>query len=402
MTKKLDPRAKDPCDGRGNAGLVPHSAARRKRRGPVLVLKLEDWPTAHRALWEAGTVPKAGRLARPKHADRLRPTSIRNARRGYGAFLAALSDAGLAIDTPRATDLATAENVARFVDVLFARGNLPNSIRQRLFNLRTAFRIMAPLVPLDWITRPSGVSINELYPQEFGHEDTLDPRQLTALGLELLRLSRTAPILNDVAKRRARNGLFCALVAAFPGRIGTLAVMRLGQAVIDQGDRVLLSFAARDVKNGRRLECELPGHLLPHFRHYVDEVLPSMGGSPPGAAFWRNVDGSPFEYAGIMQMFRRLTARELGHTFGTHAARGGMSTALAGIAPDRPGLAAAVLGSSEAVVERHYLKATMLDASREANSALEEEREELRLRASTLLARRRARAVPPEATPANG
>ncbi|HQU10827.1 MAG TPA: hypothetical protein PLV07_04530, partial [Acidiphilium sp.] len=106
-------------------------------------------------------------------------------------------------------------------------------------------------------------------------------------------------------------------------------------------------------------------------------------------SFWRNVDGSPFEYAGIMQMFRRLTARELGQAFAPHAARSGMSTALAAIAPDQPGLAASVLGSSEQVVERHYLKATMLEASRQANAALEAEREELRLRARTLLARRR-------------
>ncbi|HQT60211.1 MULTISPECIES: hypothetical protein [unclassified Acidiphilium] len=165
--------------------------------------------------------------------------------------------------------------------------------------------------------------------------------------------------------------------------------MRFGQLVIDQGELVLLRFAAKEVKNGRRLECELPSHLLPHFRYYVDEILPLMGGAQPGPSFWRNVDGSPFEYAGIMQMFRRLTARELGQAFAPHAARSGMSTALAAIAPDQPGLAASVLGSSEQVVERHYLKATMLEASRQANAALEAEREELRLRARTLLARRR-------------
>lgn len=389
MTRKIESRADAPDGDLGDITVNASALASRQRRGPALVLKLDDWPATHRALWIAGTTPKVGRLAKPKHADRLRPLSIRNARRGYGAFLATLLDAGIAIDTRHPTDLAAPETVARFVDALFARGNLPNSVGQRIFNLRTAFRIMEPAVPLDWITRPGGVSINELYPQEFHHEDTLDPRELTLLGLELLRRSRTAAILNDTARRRARNGLFCALVAAFPGRIGTLTVMRFGQSVIDQGERVLLRFAAKEVKNGRRLECELPPHLLPHFRHYVDEIIPSMGGAQPGSSFWRNVDGSPFEYAGIMQMFRRLTARELGRAFGPHAARSGMSTALAAIAPDRPGLAASVLGSSEQVVERHYLKATMLEASRQANAALEAEREELRLRARTLLARRR-------------
>ena len=248
---------------------------------------------------------------------------------------------------------------------------------------------MEPTVTLDWITRPGGISINELYPQEFLPEATLDPRELTRIGLDLIRSARDSSLLNDAAKRHARNGLFCALVAAFPARIGSLATMTFGKSVIDQGARVLLRFTAAEVKNRRRLECELPDHLLEAFRYYVDEVLPSMGGSPRGSPFWRNPDGSAFEYSGMMQMFRRLTAQKFGQAFGTHAARKGLPTALARVAADRPGLAATVLGSSEPVVERHYIKGTMLDAARLANDALEGERAELLLRARTIRSRRK-------------
>lgn len=282
----------------------------------------------------------------------------------------------------------TPENVARFVDILFARGNVPNTVGQRLFNLRTAVRIMQPVASLDWLTRPAGVSISELYPQEFEQGSTLDPRELTAIGLELLSRGREASTLTETARRRIRNGLFCVLIAAFPGRIGALAVMRFGTSVIDQGDRVLIKFRSHEVKNGQRLECEVPAHVVPHFRFYVDHVLPTMGGAAPGSSLWRNVDGSAFGYTGIAQMFRRLTGRALGETFGPHAIRSGVSTALAELAPDRPGLAAAVLGSSEAVVSRHYIRANMRAASRQVNAALEADRDELRLRARRLLAPR--------------
>ena len=72
---------------------------------PVLVRNLDDWPLTHRTLWNKGTGAKAGRLVNPKHADRLRPHSVRNAKRGYGAFLAVLFNADILIDTLKATDL---------------------------------------------------------------------------------------------------------------------------------------------------------------------------------------------------------------------------------------------------------------------------------------------------------
>ena len=131
----------------------------------------------------------------------------------------------------------------------------------------------------------------------------------------------------------------------------------------------------------------MPDHLLPAFRHYLDAIRPRMVRCEDDLWFWRNPDGTRFQYAGIMQMFRRLTEKELGEASGTHVSRHGMATALADIAPDRPGLAAAVLGVGEGVVDRHYRRAEMLHAARLANELLEAERDELRLRARTRFGR---------------
>lgn len=352
-----------------------------------LVLSVDEWPVAHRALWQVGTVPKGGRLAKRKHADRLEPVSIRNARRGYGAFLVIVQAEGIDTNVRRPRDLVTPENVALFVDRLFDRGNKANSVKQRLFNLRTALRIMEPDVEFGWITRPGGASINEFLRQEFEAKELPAPRELTQLGLDLITRAQTANPLSDAAKRSARNGLMCALLAIFPIRLRSLALMRLGQHVSDLGTSIELAFSDADMKNRRRLECSVPDHLVPAFRFYLDTVRPAMSYSDEGW-FWLNVDGTRFEYAGIQGMFRRLSTRELGRTLGTHSTRHGLATALADVAPQRPGLAATILGVSEDVVSIHYRRAEMRHAARLANTLLNEERSASRLRARMLFGRR--------------
>ncbi|MCF3948555.1 site-specific integrase [Acidiphilium iwatense] len=384
-------------------GTHAQSSRTRRRSGndartvakPGLVLKLAEWPDEHRALWETGTAPKGSRLAKPKHADALRPMSIRNAARGYGAFLAVLNQSGVDMVSRRPAELVTPPNVAVFVEMLTTRGNLPNSIKVRLFDLRVALRIMEPAVELDWLTRPGGVSINDIYPQQFVEKHIPDPREMTKLGMTLIERGRSilqegggnGPLTAryEAARRDVRNGLIFGLLAVFPIRIGNLAIMQIGQHVIDQGDQIWLKFAHHEVKNGRSLECVLPEHLHRLFRYYLDVVHPEMADTPDAGWFWLNADGTRFRLRGIEGMFRRQTAREFGTTIGPHSTRRGLPTALADAAPSRPGLAAAILGVSEEVVSRHYRRADQRHAARFAGGLFEQERETMRLRAQRLL-----------------
>jgi len=358
-----------------------HDEAQKPRR----VLPEPNWPAAHRALWAAGIAPRTSRLARPRHADTLRPLSIRNAARAWGAYLVVLAEAGIDIAADDPAALVTPDHVASFVDTLAARGNAAGSIRVRLFDLRTALRIMQPAQDLGWLTRPGGVSINDWFeddPEE-AEKEILDPRVLTALGWDLIASANALPATDEDALRMYRNGLICLLLAALPIRIGTLSLMRLGVNVFDHGADILLRFSARETKNRKPLECAVPDHLLSAFRHHLDAIRPRMVRGEDDRWFWRNPDGTRFRYAGIMQMFRRVTAQKLGKESGTHVSRHGMATALADLAPDRPGLAAAVLGVGEGVVDRHYRRAEIRQAARLATNLLEAERDELRLRART-------------------
>jgi integrase len=351
---------------------------------PRRILSLSSWPQTHQALWAAGTAPRAGRLSIRKHADTLRPMSIRNAKRGYGAFLGALSACGVAIDTPKPADLVTCELVARFVDGLYARYNKANTVKTRLFDLRVALRIMEPTVELDWLTRPGGVSINDLFPQEFEIKEMIDPRELTQIGLNLIERARMEPVLTDQAKRDCRNGALCVILASFPIRLGSMSLMRFGHNVFDHGTTIDLRFAPAMTKNKVSIETPLPNHTIDPCRYYLDVVRPTMIGATDGGWFWLNVDGSRLHYAGIQAMFRILMKREHGTGVGTHSARHALASALANVAPARSGLSTAILGVGEAVVSKHYQRANMRQASRFVNGLTEDDRAATRLRAETL------------------
>ncbi|MGC9271374.1 hypothetical protein [Acidiphilium sp.] len=366
---------------------------------PRLVVPISDWPPAHRALWDAETAPRTGRLARAKHADTLRPLSLRNARRSWGAFLTVLSAAGIDTTTVAPSDLVTPDHVARFVDTLAARGNVANSIKVRLFDLRVALHIIQPGQNFDWVTRPGDVSINDWFEHEPARKEAIDPRTLTQLGRDLIARAEAMQADADaqpktkaaVSKgdedilRTYRDGLICLLLAALPIRIGTLSLMRLEANVVTVGEQIMFRFTGAETKNSKPIECALPDHLKTVFRHYLEVIRPRMVHDEGDVWFWRHPrqGGQRFCYDGIMQMFRRLTERQLGTAHGTHVSRHGMATALADLAPERPGLAATVLGVGENVVARHYRHATMLHAARLVTDLLEEERDELRLRART-------------------
>jgi hypothetical protein len=145
-----------------------------------MILRVEQWPAADQALWHAGTAPTEG-LRRRRHADGLRPRSIQGAWQGYGRFLAVLTqydqhDLLAAALSP--AERVNFESVALFFDALQAARNVDNTIKARLFHLRTALHIMLPKADFDWLTCPDGQSLDSLLQQE--RDDEVSPPSATA------------------------------------------------------------------------------------------------------------------------------------------------------------------------------------------------------------------------------
>ena len=138
----------------------------KKPTSRTMVLRVADWPTQDKELWKAGTTPAFGLRRRRLHAEKLRPKSIELAWQGYGRFLAVLKAQGPLDPEFGAGERVTYDSVATFFDALRAENNNDNTIKARLFHLRTALRIMVPEQNFDWLTRPDGCSLDTLLPAE--------------------------------------------------------------------------------------------------------------------------------------------------------------------------------------------------------------------------------------------
>jgi hypothetical protein len=107
----------------------------------AIVMPVELWPTQDQQCWHTGTDPIPG-LHRPRHADTLTPLSIEAAWKSYGRLLDILAKCGqLDPDIGPAARI-TFEAVALYFDELRAAGNCDNTIKGRMFHLRTALHIM--------------------------------------------------------------------------------------------------------------------------------------------------------------------------------------------------------------------------------------------------------------------
>jgi hypothetical protein len=353
-------------------------------RPTLMVLPVEDWPTKDYALWMAGIAPQTAIRCRRLHAATLCSTSIEHARKGYGRFLSVLAAHGqLNLDAAPA-DRATFETVALFFDTLVDAGNVPNSIKARLFHLRMALRIMVPGQDFDWLTRPDDCALDTLLPFE-PKDDKFTPSAVALFrwGLRLMQAPEPDawPELDHDRMeicRTFRNGLIIALLACRAPRLGSLAGMRLEKNLYLHNGECWVCLESEIVKNKRQVEYSLPPELTPYITRYLAEIRPQLLDPTKSDAVWGNGDGGEFTYRAIGTMIFRQSGREFGQSFGPHRFRDALATTLAEADHQNPGLAAVVLGISERVVTVHYRQARQGNAARKLQMNLVEERERTR------------------------
>ena len=259
----------------------------------AIVMPVELWPRQDRQCWHTGTDPIPG-LHRPRYADTLTPRSIEAAWKRYGRLLDILAECGqLDPDIGPAARI-TFEAVALYFDELRAAGNCDNTIKGRMFHLRTALHIMAPKVKFDWITRPDDVPLDAILKQE-PRDDLFvpDAKLLFEWGLSLMT---DQPLPGDAVKRLEacrdyRNGLIIALLACRAPRLGSLAQMRLGKNLYKLNGEYWARLQSMIVKNRRELHYSLPAALTPYIDRYLSEIRPidpaRSGGDGRSVGEWR-------------------------------------------------------------------------------------------------------------------
>jgi integrase len=349
-----------------------------------IVMPVPLWPAQDQNCWLKGTEPIPG-LHRQRHVDTLAPRSIDAAWKSYGRLLAVLAK-----NRPLTRDIGPAERVtieavALYFDELRAAGNCDNTIKSRLFHLRTALHIMVPKENFDWITRPGDVPLDAILKQDPNDDMFVpDAKLLFEWGLSLMT---SLPLPYNSAERletcrNFRNGLIIALLACRAPRLGSLAQMRLGRNLEKRNGEYWARLQSMIVKNKRELYYSLPIILTPYIDRYLSEIRPILLDPVASDAVWGNGDGGAFTYRSLQTMIWRQTKAEVrkkfAEAFGPHRFRHAFATALAEADPTNPGLAAVVLGITEGVVAEHYCRARQANAARKFQANLREERERTR------------------------
>ena len=299
---------------------------------------------------------------------------MRNAFKGYGRYLAVLDAAGKLDISIGPAERVTRENMEVFVAALRASGNSNNTIAARLWEVRTALRIMVPDADHSWLTEPAG-ALRACRDTPRRQARFLDSRTLYKWGCDLMD---GAAQLDDRRRRiEMRNGLLIAILAARAPRLKTIAAFRLGVHVLRHGDAYRLVLPTRDMKAKRLLEFDLPSGLTGYIDRYIQVERQELLAGRDHDHFWVGQGGTPLDGIGISQIIRRQSERRFGEVFGPHRFRYALGTSAPIADPAHPLLGAAILGNSPTVFQKYYNIGGQQEASAAFQRGLREEREKL-------------------------
>ena len=338
---------------------------------PVLhgnqVLRLPQWPALDRQLWQAG-LAEGDILEGETYAAGLRPATLRNSARGYGRWLGVLAQLDPpALHLPPA-DRVTPARMRLLLEALRRQGNTNNTIKARLWELRSALRAMLPARDFRWISKPGGQPLAALLPTVRKPVRLVSIAELARWGHDLMEEGLAAR--PDRRREAFRNGLLVAVLADRAPRLRSLASLRLGNGIRRHGPCYRLSFGAGQTKGGKHLEYDLHPSLTPRIERYLAVERPRLLGGQNHDWFWVNRDGGRLDEVGIDGMLRRASEERFGFVFGAHRFRYALATA--GLLTNRTTAAtvAAVLGNSSAVTEKHYAIGGQVEAARSLHDTL--------------------------------
>ena len=347
-----------------------HPAHRPKKAKDLL----EGWPDIDRQLWQVAF--KAGDfLTEPRYAPGLRPATIQTTIESYRRWLAFLRAKGWLDPLTAPAARVTRQAVTAYAKHM--RGTHCNaSLITQLSSLRTALRILQSEADFRWLTAPGGRSLASLLPVSKTSIQVIGSKVLYEWGHALMReaLAEAHP---EQRRLTYRDGLLIALFAARAPRVRSMASLLLGKTVIKNGGTYRLVFECDDVKTRRRIEYDAPAGLSAAFDHYIAVERTELLGMQSHWAFWLDRYGEPLSASDISQIVRRRSEQRFGKAFGPHRFRHAVGTTAPLLDPAHPGVAAAFLGISEHMVERHYNRASQADVASKLHATLRKQRASL-------------------------
>jgi hypothetical protein len=336
------------------------------------IIRFKDFPELHRTLWQKGMTERDRHGSRPYGAT-LSPKTEYYARHGWGRLMATCPDDERSLPPD---ELGTPRVIRRFVAAMKQAGNQGNTIATRLWEVRTALRIMCPQKDFRWITSPDGNDVRSLFPFERRLFKIYHPRRLYHWGFQLM--DQALKIVNPRSRAiQYRNGLIIAILAARAPRVRSLASIQLRVQIVRHDNRFRFVFRKADLKWRNALEYDLPESLTKRIEHYLRDERPMLLAGKDHDWFWVRRGGDRLQEIGIAQMIRRQSEKDLEGAFGPQRFRHGAGTIAPMADPTRPGAVAAMLGHSQAVSEETYNIGRQQEAAEKLHRNLAKERQRL-------------------------
>jgi integrase/recombinase XerD len=329
------------------------------RKVPIPPLPETEWPVADRQAWAVARA-SADPLDDPGLAAHWAASSVRHGQISYGYWLAWLTDQGLLDKAAGIADRLDRDWVREYI--AFLRLSLaPGTVAILIRRLLSVVQAMVPGAELSWLRAGATRLQAGATPTRDKASRLVGSECLFDAGLELMEQAADEPTAKTQALRY-RDGLMIAFLALRPARLSNLAVIQLGQHLIDDGEIVHVQFAAAEMKNGRPLDIPWPPVLLEALRTYLAVHRPVLLAGRSVRELWVGRQGR-LGYQGCRQAILRATETMGGIT--PHLFRDNAATTIALHDPEHVGIIPALLGhTTPRTAEKHYNHATSILAAR--------------------------------------
>ncbi len=327
-----------------------------------------QWPTRDRQAWERATSPSANFWDDAGRGAALSPATLKLYRSNYGAWLAHLSLSGLLDLGACPAARASPERLMSWVTAMRTHGSKDSTIGISLMALHAALRLMDVDYTAEFILRPGGRSLAEVFPAHPKAFVPLDTGELLRRVAEL-HANGMAQLPVQSGWIDLRDAAFMGLLLAYAPRIGNAAAMAIDEHLLPSADGgFMVRFTAGMTKSRRLLEYPLDAMCSRWMADYLQHARPqlmSLAPNHPGPArLWLGNEGLPLNNFRAAALFRRRTKDWLGQEYGPHTARKWLRSTAADRSPELAFDAAAVAGHSPTTSLRHYAEATSRHATR--------------------------------------
>ncbi|MDZ5454445.1 tyrosine-type recombinase/integrase [Labrys sp. ZIDIC5] len=328
-----------------------------------LILKPEHWPTVDRRAWQhclvhGGLFDTGGAFTSWSEGTR------RVHAQGYGSWLSFIRRHHSELMDKSPANRVTPETVQAYIDD--GRERLkPRSITNQILSLAVVMRGFAPDEDLAWLWKVVKRLERISESQELKPPIPLAAGEVFQWSLRRLHELRSIDLAHHARiPAEFRQALMVGLLMARPVRVRAIVAMTVSKHVEIAGERISLNFEAKDMKNRKACRFLMPKSLVPFMLDYLSVYRPLLLHGSDSDALWISERGNPLSQDSFTSGLALLTKQAFGITLRPHAFRHIAATTIAMVDPAHAGIIRDILGhATTRMGEKHYNRATSLEAS---------------------------------------